>query len=359
MSTTGAQTAAATPAPGAPLSAPSSAPVAVPHPLLGTLPTEGVAVAAIDIGSNSIHLTLARVRPDGRIETIARLKDPARLAGALDADEYLSEVAIDRAVATLGRFRSLADVHRAVVRATATAALRAARNADVFIARAKAEAGVEVVRISGHLEARLTWLGVCHGLPDLAMRPALAVDVGGGSTELVCGCGPQVRFAASVPVGSLVTTRKWLGTLPITPRMVRAARAALAERLAPSLKVARSTGYEQAVATSGSAQRIARIARALETGHASARDVHGMKLSVAAVRAVVDRLCAAGNSNARLTVPGMDPERADTLLAGALIFEALATGLGIDTWTVSMSALRTGLLIDTARSAPPPGAPRL
>lgn len=361
MSPTGAQPqpmASATVVAAAPGRA-SAPPVATPHPLLGTLPTEGVAVAAIDIGSNSIHLTLARVRPDGRIETIARLKDPARLAGALDADEYLSDLAIDRAVATLGRFRALADVHRAVVRATATAALRAARNADVFIARAQAEAGVEVVRITGHVEARLTWLGVCHGLPGLATRPALAVDVGGGSTELVCGCGPTVRFAASVPVGSLVTTRKWLSALPITPRMVRVARAAIAERLAPSLKVARSTGYEQAVATSGSAQRIARIARALETGNAGARDVHGMRLTVAAVKQVVDRLCAAGNSNARLTVPGMDPERADTLLAGALIFEALATGLGIEAWTVSMSALRTGLLIDTARSAPPPGSPRL
>lgn len=327
-------------------------PVATPHPLLGQLPPEGVAVAAIDIGSNSIHLTLARVRPDGRIEFIARLKDPARLAGALDADGHLDDAAIGRAVATLGRFRSLADVHGAVVRATATAALRAARNADHFIARAAAEAGVEVVRISGHLEARLTWLGVCHGLPQVAARPALAVDVGGGSTELVCGCGPDVRFSATVPVGSLVATRRWLGALPVTPRHLRAARAALAERLAPSLKVARGTGYERAVATSGSAQRIARIARALETGNPNARDVHGMTLSTAAVRAVVARLSAAGNPHARLAVPGMDPERADTLLAGALIFEALADGLGIEAWTVSMSALRTGLLIDTARSAP-------
>jgi exopolyphosphatase/guanosine-5'-triphosphate,3'-diphosphate pyrophosphatase len=306
------------------------------------------AVGAIDIGSNSIHLTLARVR-DGRIEHIARLKDPARLAGELDARSNLSDRGIDRAVATLGRFRDLADVHHAALRATGTAALRAARNAQVLVDRAQAEAGVRVELITGHTEARLTYAGVRHGLPALADASMLCVDVGGGSTEVIVGKGPQVQAAFSAPVGSLVVTRRYIGTDPIPRRRVRNAQKAVELALESGLKLVNTVGFEHAIATSGTIQRVARMARMLRGNRNSNRSVHGMTLEAAEIDHIVDRLTRAATQPQRLCIPGMDPERADTLLAGALIFQALARGLGIQRWLVSMSALRTGLVLDIWR----------
>lgn len=319
-------------------------------------PSPGVAaVGAIDIGSNSIHLTLARVREGGTIETIARLKDPARLAGELDSKGRLSARGIDRAVATLSRFRELAAVHNAHLRATATAAVRAARNADEFLHRARDEAGVAVDLISGHDEARLTYRGVRHGLPRYADERLMCVDVGGGSTELACGQGDAVSLATTVPVGSLVMTTRFLSPDPVHRKAVRRAQAHVEQALAPKLAVVRRLGFDRAVATSGTIQRVARMARVLAGDSRASRDVHGHTIEAAAIDDIVERLAAAASHTQRLCIPGMDPERADTLLGGALIFQALARGLDIQTWTVSMSALRTGLLLDIWQRSVTPG----
>lgn len=300
-------------------------------------------IAAIDIGSNSIHLTLARVHPD-RIEILTRLKDPARLAGALDRNLRFTPEAIDKAVATLGRFAHLAGVQGAEVRATATAAVRAARNRDELIDRARDEHGVNIEIISGHQEARLTYKGARFGLPRLADRSLMCVDVGGGSTEIACGLGDQVHFAASVPIGSLLTAKRLIGADPVSRKRVKAARTHLERQFAPTL--AAVSPFEIAVATSGTIQRLIQVSHALE-GRETRRSVHNERLLVERIDAVVARIEREPTRLQRLCIPGMDPERADNLLGGALIFQILSRGLQLTEWTVSMSALRTGLIVDT------------
>lgn len=300
-------------------------------------------IAAIDIGSNSIHLTLARVLPD-RIETLTRMKDPARLAGQLDRNLRLSAISIDRAVATLGRFADIASVHHAEVRATATAALRAARNRDELIDRARDEHGVHIELITGHDEARLTYRGVRFGMPHLQGQSMVCVDVGGGSTELARGVDDHVQFAASVPIGSLLASKRLIGLDPVSRKRVKAARKHL-ERLFKS-SLAAVGPFDVAVATSGTIQRLARVANTL-AGRDVRRSIHDQRLSTALIDAAVDRLERSPTHTQRLCIPGMDPERADNLLGGALIFQVLAKGLDIDSWLVSMSALRTGLIMDT------------
>ncbi len=304
------------------------------------------AIAAIDIGSNSVHLTLARVSGDD-IQIIERRKDPARLAGELGPDGRLNDRAVDRVVATLRDFAQVARAHDAVVRATATAAVRAARNGQDFLARAEREAGVDVELISGAQEASLTFQGVLHGMPELRGRAVLAVDCGGGSTELVCGRGGRAQLTASVPIGSLVIARHLLGPDPVARHRVERARRRLEAQLAHRIRDVRRVGFDIAVATGGTAQRLARLAQALD-GEVRA-DVHRVFLSRLAIDTVVRRLVRAPTRAERLAIPGMDPERVDTVLAGALVFQVLARGLDVAGWTVSMDALRTGLLVDTHR----------
>lgn len=301
--------------------------------------TPGRPIAVIDIGSNSIHLTLARV-VDGRIDTLMRLKDAARLAAHLGPDGALNARSVDRAVATLARFRDLADVQGAEVRATATAAIRAARNRSVFIERARVEAGVAVELITGHTEAALTYRGVRHGLPGVDGQQVLTVDVGGGSSDLAVGAGQHPEFSTSVALGSLNSSTRYLRD-PITKAKTRRAWGALSRGFAPALEAVRQVGFTHAIATSGSIQRLARLLRP------NARSLHGSRLARADIDAVTRQLARARTQQERRRLPGMDPERADSLLGGALVYKVLTHGLGIEEWLLSVTALRTGLILDT------------
>lgn len=305
-------------------------------------------IAAVDVGSNSIQLTLARVDGD-RVLVIDRVKDLACLGAAIGSDRRLDPAAAARAIVTLKRFRATADEHRAVIRATGTAALRAARDGAAFVARVADETGIHIELISGAEEGRLVLGGVLHGLPALRAAAPMVVDVGGGSTELIFGRGGRAAAVASVPMGSLVVCRRFVGGDPVRRAVARRALERVVARLARRAADARQIGFSEAVGTGGSIQRIARIALAMRGEHPVS--VHGYRLERAALGAVVDRLMRAPTVGERRGLPGMDPERAGTLLGGALVFEALTRLLGLSGWTISMDALRTGLIVDTAARA--------
>ncbi len=301
------------------------------------------AVAAIDVGSNSVQLTMARIE-DGRVLIIDRLKNPARLGDAVGPDGYLEPEKVDRLIDTFRAFRRRIDAHDALFRATGTAALRAARDGEAFVERVAAETGIRIERISGAEEGRLVLIGVLHGLPRLREAAPLCIDVGGGSTELVLGRRARVAAVTSLPIGSLVVCRRWLGPDPISRRTVKKARRHLEQRLGARAAAIARLGFSDVVATGGSIQRIVRIALALDGRRPVS--VHGHRLDRETLSAVVDRLVRATTAADRRALPGMDPERADTLLGGALILDVLGRILDVRTWTVSMDALRTGLLLD-------------
>ncbi len=307
-------------------------------------------IAVIDVGSNSICLMVALVLRDGRLHVIEKVKDTARLRDDIGVDGTLSETGLKRALAALHGFRKILDVFDAEVRAVATATLRAARNADEFVKRARSEAGIEIEIISGDEEARLAFLGVIEGMGAPAGEVVCA-DVGGGSTELVLGRDGRIVHTASVPVGALVVTRQWLGADPVPLDNVALARREIAAMLAPALQPFVDYAKNlppgqrfQGIATSGTIQRVARISAALT--QQVRQDVDRMPLNHKQFEAVLDALQAAPTLEARLRIPGMDASRADSLLGGALIHAVVAEALALPAWTVSMSGLRTGVLAE-------------
>ncbi len=303
-------------------------------------------VAIVDIGSSSIQITVARVHEAG-IETIDRAKFNAKLRIALDRSGRLTSGVMDHVVEKLIEFRQLADAHSAPVKATATATLRAATNADEFVERIQNEAGIEVQVITGFREAALVYAGVRHGLPRLDHQTLVCVDVGGGSTELALGHSAEPIALSSIALGTLVVHRRWLGFNDIGAGRVRRARSAMRARLTDAVSFIERTPIEHYVCTGGSAQRIAKIARLIE-GKPTA-DVHGYPLTQKALEAVISAVSDARSPDGRRSIPGMDPERADQLLGGAIIYLELGRILGLTHWTVSMSAIRTGLLLQMDR----------
>jgi exopolyphosphatase/guanosine-5'-triphosphate,3'-diphosphate pyrophosphatase len=309
------------------------------------MPPTSRVLAAIDVGTNSLHLIVARVHHDGRFEVLTRHKDMVRLGEGGGDMHQLSNDAMDRAVAALSRMAELAASHDAYVRAVATSAVREADNAAEFIARARREAGVTIEVISGVEEARLIHLGVLQAL-DTFERRLLLVDIGGGSTEVVVGHQGVEDVARSFKLGAVRLTARFFPGGSQHPAAVSACRSTVRSALAVIERDVRSFGHEVAVASSGTAEAVARMVQASRGGERP-RTFNGFRWSVTELDEVVDTLANASNTAARRKIPGLDAARADIMLAGALILQGVAHTFGVVEFTFSDFALREGVLLDT------------
>jgi exopolyphosphatase/guanosine-5'-triphosphate,3'-diphosphate pyrophosphatase len=317
------------------------------HPSLPTTLVPGEvpeALAAIDIGTNSVHMVVAQVVPNDRFEVLTRHKEMVRLGSGEGEMKELAPDAIDRGVDALRRCRTIAEGLGAHLYAVATSAVREARNATVFLHRARQEAGVEVNVISGVEEARLIQLGVLQALAVYDQR-LLLVDVGGGSTEILYGQGNAVHYARSVKLGSLRMTRRFFPGGEADGEAVERCRRFVRARMAPVAHDAARLGFDVAVASSGTAETLAVMALARQ-GTETPSSLNGAVLTREALGAVIDELAAVATTDERRRLPGIDPARADILLGGALVLEQTCDALGVRELTISTAALREGVLLD-------------
>ena len=302
-------------------------------------------LAAIDIGTNSIHLLVARTTAEGGFETIAREKEMVRLGSGPGDMKRLAPDAIDRGVAALKRFRQVADISGASVRAVATSAVREAENKDEFVRRAHDDADVEVEVVTGVEEARLIHLGVLQAVP-VQDAQVLLIDIGGGSTEFVVGKGTEILEARSLKLGAIRLSSRFFPEEPLTKRQVEQCRNYVRAYLGPVARDVRRHGFDVAIGSSGTILNIAEMALA-QRGEASERTVGNTTFTRKELKKVVASLVAASTNKERLKTPGLDPKRADIIVAGAILLEQIAAILDIEAMTVSDYALREGLLLDT------------
>ncbi len=290
--------------------------------------------AAVDLGSNSFHLVVARLR-HGELEIIDRLQEMVRFAGGLDDEGRLTAEATERALACLARFgQRLRGVCADSVRAVGTSTLRRARNRGEFLARAEQSLGARIEIVSGREEARLIHLGVAHGIAGDG--PHLVVDIGGGSTELIVGEGQEPRRMESLHMGCVGISRRHFADGRITAR--RLAEAVTAARLELEPVESQFLGRLRAVyGSSGTIGTIGAVAR--EAGWAADA------ITPAALAKLRGALLAAGSVR-RLRLPGLSTERAPVFPGGVAILIAVFEALGIEAMRVSESALREGVLFD-------------
>ena len=301
-------------------------------------------LAALDIGTNSFHLVVARTGSGDRFEVVAREKELVRLGSGGGDMRSLEPDAIERGIAALGRLRRVADAHGAEVYAVATSAVREADNADEFLRRARLEAGVEVNVISGPEEARLIHLGVLQAVPVFDRRLVL-IDIGGGSTEILVGERGETVTVTSLKVGALRLTQRFFRTNRLHPSAVDSCRRWLDASFAPVARQVRRHGFEVAVGSSGTIGTLCAMVHARRGGEAP-RTFNNFVIGADELDDVVDDLIAAEELDERRRLPGLDPARADIILAGALIAQAAVRAFGIDELVFSDYALREGTLLD-------------
>jgi exopolyphosphatase/guanosine-5'-triphosphate,3'-diphosphate pyrophosphatase len=304
-------------------------------------------LATIDIGTNTTLLLVARTTPgvEVSVEVILERAEITRLGRGIGKDGGLGREGIASTLAVLREYAEVARRHDARIAAIGTEALRRAPNAFDFLNGAAEILGAPVEVIDGDREAALTYRAVAASFP--ALKSMAVVDIGGGSTEIVLAEDGHPRFHTSLPIGSVRLTERHLHADPPSPRDV----ASLAKAVDDAL--AEVPFPEQAiplVGVAGTVTSLAAMAQNLES-YDPAR-VHGYRLSRAALSQQLDRLRAAPQEQ-REKMPGLDPRRADVILAGAVILERIAHRARAPEILVSDRGIRWGLLYELLGDQPP------
>jgi exopolyphosphatase/guanosine-5'-triphosphate,3'-diphosphate pyrophosphatase len=318
-------------------------------------------LAAIDIGSNSIKLVVVEAAAADSFAVLAREKDVVRLGHDTLREGHLAPAAIQRAAATVKRFRAVAEARGAEqVLAIATASVREADNAAEFISEVESQTGIRVEVLSGVEEARLIGLAAAHGC---AMRGAslVNIDIGGGSTEisLVHNGSPSNLF--SVKLGAVGLTERFLASDPVKPKELRALREEIRSAMERPARELRGAVWQQATGTSGT---IISIGEAMQFRRLRATAARGQGVQPAGNEISLEGLerfnseMAALNLAQRRAVPGISAQRAEIVVAGGQILEGAMRALGVAALRTCDWALREGVIIDRlqmldAESRPP------
>ncbi len=300
-------------------------------------------LAAIDIGTNSVHMIVVRVRPDFSFEVIDREKEMVRLgAGGLDG-KRLTREAMQGALQALSKFERLARSHQVdEILAAATSATREAGNGGDFLKTIETQTGIRPRIITGTDEARLIHRAAVYGIDT--PTPAVVIDIGGGSVEVTLGAGDQVRFARSFKIGVIRLSERFVTTDPLSRRDERRLVEHIGSLVDRYLARVVSTGFDRVIGTSGTILSVGTVAAALDSG-AVPDEVRNLRVSAKAIHKLRRIVCERPLEE-RLSLPGLDPRRADLVVAGTVLLDTLLRTLGTDEITLCDLALREGLVLD-------------
>lgn len=296
-------------------------------------------IAAVDLGSNSFRLQVARVEGN-QVFQLDGLKVPVRLAAGMQADKTLSIEAQDRALTALARFgERLRGFAAEDVRVVGTNTLRVAHDNQAFLAHAQAMLGFPIEVISGYEEARLIYLGAAHSLPPFEGN-RLVVDIGGGSTEFIIGRGLTPLVMESLRLGCVSSTVNFFPNGRCDKKSFREAEIAAAREIETLVETYRDTGWQLAIGTSGTAKALAELLleNGLNPGKAAG-------ISRVGLESLKHTLIEAGQIE-KVRLSGLRADRIPVLAGGLSIMVAIFDTLDIEHMDYADGALRQGVLYD-------------
>jgi exopolyphosphatase / guanosine-5'-triphosphate,3'-diphosphate pyrophosphatase len=312
---------------------------------------ESVRLAAIDIGSNSIRQIVADVASDGKIRVVDEMKAMPRLGVGVDETGLLSQASMDAALLALSHMSTLArQIGASRVDAVATSAVRDASNGGAFLERVRAETGLRVRLLTGEEEARLSFRSALAHF-ELGAGRTVVMDIGGGSLELALAADGLLDRLESFPFGAIRATEQFLGGGQRAPKtrelteLRRAVRWAVRDRL--SVKEWRGA---RVIGSGGTFTNLAAMANA-RVGLQSATSTHGTVLARNEVEHALDLLAGMAPEE-RASVPGLNPQRADIIVAGLAVAAEVLTIFEARELHASAYGIREGLLLEAARVEP-------
>jgi exopolyphosphatase/guanosine-5'-triphosphate,3'-diphosphate pyrophosphatase len=306
-------------------------------------------IAAIDIGSNSVRQIVADVSTAGSIQVVDEMKAAPRLAAGLGETGRLDADAMTRAVEAIARMATLArQLGAERVEAVATSAVRDADNADDFLGRVQRETGLRVRVLDGEEEALLSFRSALAHF-ELGMGRAVVIDIGGGSLEIVLSADGVVERLASLPLGAVRLTERFLANGATSLKALRALRKEVRATLRPELPV-RDWRGAQLIGSGGTFTNLAGLYLTRQ-GIFTAGNVHAARVPRGDVEHILERLHAM-SPDERRSVEGLNPDRADIIVAGLAVVAEVMARLDARDVQVSRYGIREGLLLEAARVRP-------
>ncbi len=314
-------------------------------------------LAAIDIGTHSVRVVVVEIHPDGSWTTLDQSKEYVRLGEGefVGGRKRLTQEALDRCTRVCARFGDIAKGFGATeVIALATSAAREAANQDELVEQVRKASGgfVEIRVISGHEEARLIYLGVMSGLDLPESERALLMDIGGGSTELIVGDKQRYAFLDSLKMGAIRLTGEVIPkqTKPITAEQWQLLQKTVRSTVEPASRAIKREGFTRMIGSSGTVMALAEIAarrRAATSINPTStpstmRDYELHLSEVQEIAQILNKLPL----DQRKKVPGLAPERADIIIAGAAIVQTVMETVGANSIFISERGLREGIVVD-------------
>lgn len=307
------------------------APAAIP-PL-----QDGDQFAAVDIGSNSFHMVVARYT-QGQLRVVDRLRETVRMADGLDNKGGISAEARQRGLECLARFgQRIRDLPSLRVRALATNTVRQLSSPQSFLVPAETALGHAIEVVSGREEARLIYLGVAHAQPPKPGQQRLVIDIGGGSTEFIIGRGFEQIERESLQVGCIASTRRFFPGGKLSKKRWKDALGEIGAEFQQFAGLYRALGWQEALGSSGTHKAIGEICAAMKLTKGA--------ITAEALPQVRERLLQADNI-ASIDLPGLSNDRRPIIAGGVLVLEAAFEALGLQRLMVSKAAMREGILYD-------------
>jgi exopolyphosphatase/guanosine-5'-triphosphate,3'-diphosphate pyrophosphatase len=305
-------------------------------------------LAAIDVGSNTIRLTVAEVQDDDSYRILDEEREMVRLGEKLDRTGRLSDAAIERALAAVGKMKAIADGFKITeLRAIATSAVREAANGRTFTREAWRQHKVRIEVISGDEEAQLAFRTASRHF-DLRGRSTAVVDIGGGSVEVILSAGTAIDHVYSLPLGAVRVTERLVKSDPLKPKHWTQMK----EEIDRGIRsVIRQPGHraEVMIGSGGTFTALAHMSKYQREGrHGS---VQGYVLTPAEIIHLLGRLRET-SLEARRQIPGLSPDRADIIVAGASVIARLVRGLETQEIMVNERGIRDGLLLHMISELP-------
>lgn len=311
----------------------------------GEIAVGDVCFAAVDMGTNSFHMIIARTGASGKLKIVDKERKVIRL-GSHRGEEltFISEEETKLAIKTLTKFKKRADSYGAVFRAVATSAVREAKNKSEFISKIEGRAGIKVEVIEGKEEAGLIYKGAEQAL-SVYGKNVLCIDIGGGSTEIINVNNDKTIFAESIKIGAVRLSKHFFPEYKITSERINQCRLHIRKLMNEKIGKYTDYKYDLIAGTSGTIEAIASIILKSRKGK-NRTAINGFTFSKRELESVSERILSARTVEERKKIKGMESKRADIIPPGILILNTAFEFFKIDTITVSDYALREGVIFD-------------
>lgn len=301
-------------------------------------------LGVLDIGTNSIHLVMAEIGRGKSFEIVGRAKDMTRLGDVTLKTGFIPREKVDRAVGVIKHFSQLAK-NRGVskILGVATAAVREASNGGEFLDRVQRECGIKVRTVTGNEESRLIYLAVRHHMA-LTSRPALIVDIGGGSAELIVGTDKDLLFERSVKLGGARLKDLFITKYPVPKGDHANVHRHIDQTLEPTLEELKRFPVSQVIGTSGTLINLGSVINGIHEGE-PLTNPQGFQFTAEELEDA-HKLLAKADDDELDAIKGLDPERKDILLPGACLVLHVLEAMKLDGVTLCDKAIREGVILD-------------